>query len=56
MPAKRPVVPPPPEDFEEHNPLAKYFRTPGVHVPLPTNGAFMPPGGIEFDMKGTVPV
>jgi hypothetical protein len=55
MPTKRPA-PPPPEEFEEHNPLAKYFRTPALHVPLPTNGAFMPPGGIEFDMKGMVPV
>ena len=38
------------------NPLAKYFRVPGVHVHLPTNGAFMPPGSIEFTMNGDLPV
>jgi hypothetical protein len=54
MPPKRPD--PQPDEFEDINPLAKYFRTPGVHIQLPTNGAFMPPGGIEFDMNRTVPV
>ena len=38
------------------NPLAKYFRTPGVHVKLPTNGVFMPPGSVEFTMNGEVAV
>jgi hypothetical protein len=38
------------------NPLARYFRVPGVHVKLPTKGAFMPPGSIEFTMSGEVPV
>jgi hypothetical protein len=38
------------------NPLAKYYRVPGLHVPLPTRGAFMPPGTIELTMKGEVPV
>ena len=38
------------------NPLAKYYRTPGVHVKLPTNGAFLPPGAIEFTMNHEVPV
>jgi hypothetical protein len=38
------------------NPLAGYFRTPGMHVRLPTNGAFMPPGAVAFAMDGQVPV
>lgn len=38
------------------NPLAQYFRAPGVHVKLPTNGAFMPPGSIDFTLKHEVPV
>jgi hypothetical protein len=54
MPVKRSA--PPPDEFEASNPLARYFRTPGVHIRLPTNGAFMPPGGIEFDMNRAVPV
>jgi hypothetical protein len=29
---------------------------PGVHVNLPTNGAFMPPGSIEFTMGNDIPV
>lgn len=53
----RPV--PLPDEFEEPkptNPLARYFRMPGVHVPLPTNGAFMPPNSINFTMNNEVPV
>jgi hypothetical protein len=38
------------------NPLGAYFRMPGLHVKLPTNGAFMPPGSIEFTMNQEVPV
>jgi hypothetical protein len=38
------------------NPLAKYFRIPGVHVKLPTRGAFMPAGSIEFTMNHEVAV
>jgi hypothetical protein len=38
------------------NPLAPYFRVPGVHIKLPTNGAFLPEGSVEFTMKGEVPV
>ena len=38
------------------NPLAKYFRVPGIHIRLPTNGAFMPPGSVEFTAKGDLPV
>lgn len=38
------------------NPLTRYYRLPGLHVPLPTRGAFMPPGSVEFTPKGDVPV
>lgn len=38
------------------NPLAKYFRVPGVHVKLPTRGAFLPPGSVTLTMNGEVPV
>jgi hypothetical protein len=30
------------------NPLSKYFRVPGLHVHLPTSGAFFSEGTIEF--------
>jgi hypothetical protein len=48
----RPSVP----QYVGLNPLGKYFRIPGVHVKLPTHGAFMPPGSIEFTMNDEVPV
>lgn len=38
------------------NPLARYFRAPGVHVRLPTGGAFMPAGSIETSMNGEIAV
>lgn len=38
------------------NPLAQYFRIPGLHVPLPTAGAFLPPGSFHPNPDGTVPV
>lgn len=38
------------------NPLAGYFRVPGLHVKLPTNGAFLGEGGISLTMTGEVPV
>lgn len=38
------------------NPLAKYFRAPGMNVRLPTGGKFLPKGSVEFTMSGEVPV
>jgi hypothetical protein len=38
------------------NPLAQYFRVPGYHITLPTNGAYLPPDSIEFTMTGEVPI
>jgi len=50
MPAGQPAQP------VQGNPLAKYFRIPGVHVKLPTNGVFMPPGTIMMTPGGDIPV
>ncbi|PWT79917.1 MAG: hypothetical protein C5B44_06170 [Acidobacteria bacterium] len=48
------------DEFDEQqmfdDPLAKYYRMPGVHVRLPSEGAFMPPGSVQFTMNGDVPV
>jgi hypothetical protein len=38
------------------NPLADFFRMPGLHVSLPTRGAFMPPELYEETLAGEVPV
>lgn len=38
------------------NPLASYFRLPGLSVPLPTQGVFFPAGGVELDENGEVSV
>lgn len=38
------------------NPLGKYFRLPGLHVHLPTGGAFFEEGEIEFSQDGGIPV
>jgi hypothetical protein len=47
-----------PDEFEHtfDDPLAKYYRVPGVHVRLPSDGVFMPPGSVQFTMKGDLPV
>jgi len=39
-----------------NNPLAGYFRVPGLNVPLPTRGAFFPKGDFEPTLAGDVPV
>lgn len=41
------VQKPAPPVPENGNPLAAFFRAPGLHVKLPTGGAFLPPN--EFD-------
>ena len=45
-----------PFSMPSDNPLARYFRVPGLHVKLPTGGAFMPVGSIDFTVGGDVPV
>lgn len=47
---------PNPRKGNTNNPLAKYMRMPGVDARLPTKGAFMPFGSIDFTMTGGVPV
>lgn len=44
------------EAAKASNPLAGFFRLPGLSVKLPTNGVFFPEGGIEFDENGEVTV
>lgn len=38
------------------NPLASYFRMPGLNVQLPTGGAFLPEGTFTANPDGTVPI
>ena len=38
------------------NPLAQYFRTPAIHLDLPSKGAFYPDGAIDVPPGGEVPV
>lgn len=47
--AQHPYTPP-------ANPLAAYYRAPGISVELPTRGLYMPPGAIGLDMAGEVSV
>lgn len=54
---QRPIT----DEFEEEvpqnvNPLAQYFRMPGLHVKLPSQGRFMPAGSIDLTATGEVPV
>jgi predicted nucleic-acid-binding Zn-ribbon protein len=49
------------DEFEQEppnngNPLAKYFRVPGLHIRLPSGGAFMPPNMIKMTASGEIPV
>lgn len=51
------------DDFnEDHlfknssNPLAQYFRLPGLHVKLPTRGAFLPAGTVTMTLTDDIPV
>lgn len=38
------------------NPLSSYFRAPGIHVKLPSRGAFTPPNELELSMDGELAV
>lgn len=49
-------ITPPQPVADSGNPLAGYFRMPGLSVPLPTGGRFFPKGSIELDAKGQVAV
>lgn len=39
-----------------NNPLQSYFRMPGLHVSLPSNGAFTPKAELELSMTGEIAV
>lgn len=38
------------------NPLAKYYRAPGINVRLPSGGRFQPEGNVTFAPNGDLPV
>lgn len=44
------------EMFPSGGVLARYYRVPGLHVKLPTDGAFLPPGSFRPTATGDVPV
>ena len=39
-----------------NNPLKQYFRQPAIHVRLPSQGKFYPPGSIDWPPTGEMPV
>lgn len=45
-----------PEMPSSTNPLAKYFRVPGLNVRLPSKGAYMPRGSVNFTLNGEVAI
>ena len=45
-----------PDQFEEQNPLRKYFRQPKVYITLPSKGKFYADGAIELPESGEFPV
>lgn len=42
--------------MSQENPLSGYFRMPGLHVTLPSRGAFTPPDQLELSMTGELAV
>lgn len=38
------------------NPLSRYFRVPGLHIKLPTQGAYLPQGALDLTMADELPV
>lgn len=45
-----------PQQRPSGNPLAKYFRIPGLSIKLPSGGHYLPKGSIELTENGEVPV
>ena len=41
---------------QSSNPLRKYFRQPAIHLRLPSNGKFYPPGTVDLPPNGEVPI
>jgi len=41
---------------QQINPLQKYFRLPGVHIKLPSNGRFQDAGNINLTATGELPI
>lgn len=38
------------------NPLRRYFRQPAIHLRLPSNGRYYPPGSLNMPPNGEVPI
>lgn len=38
------------------NPLSKYFRRPGIHIKIPSNGNFNDPNDIDFTVNEELPI
>lgn len=41
---------------EQNNPLSKFFRQPGIHLKLPSNGRWWPEGKLELPVTGEIPI
>jgi len=41
---------------QSNNPLRKYFRQPAIHLRLPSNGKFYPPGAVDLPPNGELPI
>lgn len=57
--APQPMMPPHPDLGRHHHHgsvLSKYYRIPGPHVKLATNGAFLPRNAIQMTQSGDIPV
>lgn len=40
----------------QNNPLQRYFRQPAIHIRLPSQGKFYPPGTLEVPPNGEIPI
>ena len=45
-----------PKMTQSDNPLRKYFRQPAIHLKLPSNGKFYPPGTLDVPPNGEIPI
>lgn len=55
IPAIKPLDTPN-QPIENGNPLSAYFRMPGLHVTLPTKGAYFSPADFEPTLVGDIPI
>jgi DNA-directed RNA polymerase subunit M/transcription elongation factor TFIIS len=41
---------------QTNNPLKRYFRQPAIHVRLPSDGKYYPPGALDMPANGEIPI